>query len=40
MPDIVQRVWEVVADHPALSLGAVLIAFLYLRLMIGGPRAR
>jgi hypothetical protein len=38
MPDILQRVWEVVADHPALSLGAVLIALVYVRVM-SGPRS-
>ena len=37
MPDLAQGLWEAVRDHPMLSLGAVLAALIYARLMNGGP---
>ena len=37
MPDLLQSIWDAIGDHPMLSLGIVLAALLYVRLMNGGP---
>jgi hypothetical protein len=37
MPELAQSVWDVLRDHPMLSVGVLLAALLYVRLMGGGP---
>ena len=40
MPDLLETVWDVVVAHPLISVGAILAAVLYARLMAAGPGSR
>jgi hypothetical protein len=39
MPDVINTVWDLVVEHPLISLGAILAVVLYARLMSAGPGA-